>query len=216
MRLETQIIDPGETVQGELFITGYGCIDGAKIVFYPATSVFEEGPSTVSWREITTFTEPTVHWQGTIRTFQPTEAGLTLQMKSRLQPADKQSDYFFDINPGQDFSGIQTEAVWEAGEQSEPHAPIFFELKTRRAVRPGTYPLTFVFTYFNGSEWVNQSQSASFTIRNVLQRNEALFGIAAYSAAIATVIAAILTLVDTWDKVKPLLLGVRHFLFPPF
>jgi hypothetical protein len=47
LRLVRSRLDPGDDVEGDVFITGYGQIETAKLVFYPSSGIFDQKSSSV-------------------------------------------------------------------------------------------------------------------------------------------------------------------------
>ncbi|CAB3867148.1 hypothetical protein LMG26686_02764 [Achromobacter mucicolens] len=70
---------------------------------------------------------------------------------------------------------------------------------------PGTYKLTSVFTYFNGINWVSDRLEAQYVVRSVFQRHESTIAGIACAAAIATIVAALLTPIGTLFTLMQLL-----------
>ncbi|MCP2089335.1 UNVERIFIED_ORG: hypothetical protein J2Y81_005422 [Paraburkholderia sediminicola] len=215
LRVQAQIVDPGEAVSGDIFFTGYGTIIAAKMVFYPATEVFEIGGCLVEYRVL----QPnprTGLGEFAIVKYAGDDNGVTILFPSWQQSKDVVGDYFFTVpenNPSH--LRLHTEGMTRVQTDEKPSAPVAFRLVTRKTARPGTYPMTFVFTYFNGDNWHTVTLASTFTVRNILQRNEILFGSVAAVAAIATIGAAALTLLDTWEKVGAVVTWTVKSLFPP-
>lgn len=51
-RVYTPIIDPGDVLKLELFISGYGITESPKLVSYPSNDIFESSSSKVSHRRV--------------------------------------------------------------------------------------------------------------------------------------------------------------------
>jgi len=204
-------LDPGETVVGTMFFTGYGKIAGAKMVFYPATQIFEIDGCVIKFRDLQQRAGSN-RSDFVTREFTGNDQGATIAFPLWPQPDGSSVDYFFEV-PGNDRGTLRlhTENVTQVKPGDDFSAPLSFRLRTRKTARAGTYPLTFVFTYFNGANWLTVSLGSTFTVRNILQRHENGFGIAAVVAAVATILAAGLTAIDVWDKVVGLAMWLHHF-----
>jgi hypothetical protein len=176
-RILRPLIDPGDALELEVFITGYGEITLAKLVFYPSPNIFTEASEVWNLgildgaKFTTTGRKPQkVTSHGSVISF---EGGMGTTEWGRTTT-------FFDISKGSP-PMISTEA-------SLPDAPIVYRMITRKDVNPGTYQLQFLLSYFNGSDWNVSSQQVNFTIRNILQRHELLIAGIAVIAAIVTFI----------------------------
>jgi hypothetical protein len=191
IRIRVPILDPGDTVEGDLFITGYGMIQTAKLVFYPSTGVFEAGPGEFRFGiqdqdGLITFGGDTHKGVGA--------DGLTIFLTSGMEVAEwDRPTPFFDVEKGT-LPRVATETRLT-------NSPVEFRLPTQRNARPGQYTLTFVLTYYNGAEWRSSVQSVSFTIRNLLQRHEIAIAIL---AAIGVSLAMITDIAEIVDLVRGL------------
>ncbi|MFM0726220.1 hypothetical protein PQQ53_21360 [Paraburkholderia strydomiana] len=215
VRLETQIVDPGETVTGAMFFTGYGTIGGAKMVFYPATQIFDVDGCTIEFRTLQ-LREGSNTSEFAIHKFVGNDQGITILFPQWQQLDGSIADYFFQIpSNGPPTLQLTTEGITQTEPDQALSPPITFRLKTSKDARPGTYPLTFVFTYFNGASWLTVTLASTFTVRNILQRHETRFGIAAVVAAVTTIVAALLTAIDTWDKTVSFASSLWHYFLPP-
>lgn len=54
------------------------------------------------------------------------------------------------------------------------YPPLRLNLKTRKSVEPGKYYLEFCFSYYYGQKWKTSTRRVEFTIRSLLERNQAL------------------------------------------
>lgn len=176
IRLLNPVIKKGDTLNVEIYITGYGQISGAKLVFYPSSDLFQISTSKVSYD---IYSKEGKLYHGNTESF-ISRNGTTLPLTGGQEPQDDNElpTIFVDILD----SGYQISTEVRSGK-----APIEFNLHTLKSVKPGQYSLDFYFTYFNGSEWSGSQQSVSFTIQNILQRHENIAASLAAFAAIVTI-----------------------------
>jgi hypothetical protein len=190
LRLFSQQVNPGEKLRLDVYITGYGEIGPAKLVFYPSLGVFETRESRM--RTQLDVKEGVMTWGH--QRVSVDEIGVQLALNGGLQNSrwDKPS-MFFDISSA-DPPQIITE-MWLR------HAPIEFDLKVRSNAKPGAYSLQLHMTYFDGESWQAVSEQVGFTVRNVLQRHEMLIAAIALAAAMVGGFAdwkSALALVISW------------------
>lgn len=189
MRILRTRLDRGEDIEGEIFITGYGRIETAKLVFYPSLGLIEEKESTVRFGyEIV---GDNVCFGGQEENLE--EAGATMSLVGGLMRQGwARPSLFFDMSGG-------TLPII-ATEMKQKWAPVSFCLRIRDDARPGDYQLRFTLTYFNGEEWRTVPETATVVVRNLIQRYELAAAIIAVVAAVVGSIAAVVTIVPavTW------------------
>ena len=189
VRLIRSRVDPGDDLEGDVFITGYGDIGSAKLVFYPSSGLFDSGQSMVMFGY--------KQMDGVV-TFGGQEAGCgddgvtLLLVGGVLATGWERPSLFFDMKKG-DLPPIATET-------RQGRAPVSFRLRVRNDARPGEYQLQFILTYFNGMEWRTTSVTVSMVVRNLLQRYEIQAAILASTAAVVAIAPAILWIAQAISK----------------
>lgn len=186
VRLGRSSVNPGELLEGDLFVTGYGQIDKAKLAFYPAADLVDTGGSTIRFglEKLAN----TYSWGGQEASFE--EHGLVISLTGGLRfPGAEHPNLFFDMRADR-LPQIVTET-------SQVRPPVTFRLKLRKDATPGQHTLHFILTYFDGFEWQSAPSQVSFTVRNILQRHE---GLAALLATLAAVVAIAPALPWLWAK----------------
>ncbi|MCK6479128.1 MAG: hypothetical protein L6R43_02940 [Planctomycetes bacterium] len=149
----------------EVFVSGYGMIDGPKLVFYPSPEFVEFGKSTVTSGIVVEGT--TAYFGGDPR--HPDENGFTLVLVAAT-PADASGER---LSMFSDRPGVAPSPVPQVlAETVQRNPPVLVNLATRKSVRPGTHWMHFVLTYFNGEVWVSTTTTAEFTVRTFIQRHE--------------------------------------------
>ncbi len=167
-RTSADLVNPGETFEIELYVSGYGEIGPAKLAFYPSPDVFDIGKSSIRFDIGVTDGRGT--WGGQQTNVDPVGTALDLsggQQKTGW-PAPT---LFFDLPESVARGGRLPQLVTETKQQ---YAPIHITLAVKRRTRPGLRFCRFQFTYFNGEQWCTTSEAITFTVRNFYQRNEGL------------------------------------------
>lgn len=176
-RIHNAVLDPGSIVVIEFFITGYGRIDASKLAFYPPIAVVEADSQLIGGFSFDETTKM-VSWGGYAGSISDT--GQIVQMAGMTSTKWPGFTSFFDATGnGPDIDPVPQIMVEKAlGENKSKYvpspwnAPFRLELKIRKNARPGVYPTSVVFTYFNGETWQNSSLQPTFTVRTVFQRYE--------------------------------------------
>lgn len=163
------VISPGETIRIEQFVTGYGEIRLAKLVFYPAREIFDHERSFVSLG-IKESGKSLVF--GRQRELVKEDGFAVSLLGLRIESSDQWTDSTLIVDAGTNFPADVQPQI--ATEMRLEKAPFEYELVTRDDVKPGKYALEFHFTYFNGSAWKTSSKKVEFQVQNWFERNEGL------------------------------------------
>jgi hypothetical protein len=205
------VINPGETVTLEVYITGYGIITGPKLsLTLPSRSVdtneskilhgFKHPPEgqTVSMSEV-----EYGHTESAM-----SEVGFNIQLAGI-------SGYIAtdgtDINYGEytmfwdaiipDHGGTPT----IASEMKRGEAPVYVRIKTTKAIAPGNHNLLFHFTYFDGERWQITNRSVSLFVRNWFQRNHGITWTLGVVVALFAALSLLINIVANWEAVTDIL-----------
>ena len=197
------VLDAGDVLRVDQYITGYGLIESWKLVMWPPPSAcIDVGESAI-------FTGFQIEGSGTpderlvfggqkLPWSSDSDAGVTFQSGGAQFPGWDQSAFFFDANKfgEQCTPPISTEKNFSA-------APVAYHLKLHSNVRPGRYFVDVALTYFNGETWHVSRRPIEFTVRNILQRHEK---IAWRLSVVATVLAVIrfgvYPVIQNWTYIK--------------
>jgi len=188
VRVHNQVVDPGESLVGDVFFTGYGEISIAKLQFTPSFGVFERDGCTW-WSGMT---KEDLDDGSAVMRFggEPhrlgAEHGVTLHLTSGGIATDswERRTIFFDrARSDNSVPQIATECVLDK-------APVEFELQTQKRARPGAYSIRFVLTYFDGEEWQVAAHEEIFRIRNLLDRWQVTIAIVGAIAAASAILLA--------------------------
>ncbi len=180
IRIRNPVINPGETLEVEVFITGYGRIGPSKLAFYPSPGIFNDRDS---------FTCFGIKRDGDLLTWgarqEPVgEAGCVIGLHGGVQvPEWDMPSFFVDLS-----DQIPPQILTET---SQVNAPISFSLSTLPDAAPGTYRVQFYLTYYNGNYWSVAKQDVSSGVRSLLQRYEVTVAVIAFIAAAATILSGV-------------------------
>lgn len=194
--IDNAVVDPGDKIKIKIFITGYGKIDRAKLIFYPSKSVFEYEKSTVTTdlKEGPPGDLPV--WGGVTRTLPPEGFAVSFTGGFTYGSVTKPT-MFFDLNPEQGSNVLNTELL-----QKNLVAPVEFDLSIAKKNTPGTHFLHFGFSYFNGSEWRTSTVTVQFTVRNIFERNSGWIATIGLCAAIAALLPLFISVPLFKGKIK--------------
>jgi len=182
IRVSKPILDPGDRVHVDVYISGYGYIKSACVYIMPSWSIFSEKDSRIAVGNL----EP-----------HPWDA------LSHLVCIDNQS--FVDLYPD-----VPNRCMVLTEINAPPtgsNAPINFDLKTNPEVSPGVYSITFVLKYYNGERWNTKSTSVNITVRSFYQRHEilvwAIGGITAFLSIVSSLCHFLTWLRPSWFINRP-------------
>jgi len=174
LRVLNPEIDPGETLEIEGYVTGYGQIQASKLFILPPPAFLEADGSTfqhsLGFNREGKEGEPPIKF-GAVTSQADTEAGvltfLGIQHKSWSE-----SSYFVDIDVFQSEHAAVLPSATIITEMRLVQAPLVYRFKTRDGVAPGQHHLQFVLTYFDGQRWRASRQSPSVKVSSWLERNQ--------------------------------------------
>ncbi len=185
VRLDKYLVDPGERLRIEIYISGYGKISGCKLVTYPSPAAFDELHSWVRFgvRNI----DGKTFFGGKEQLLDP--SGNTIDIGSGGMKRDDwlEQTMFFDTRESGTTPQIFTETR-QKPKNDVSDGPITLNLKLNSKARAGTHSVQFVLTYFNGSCWATSTETVSFTVRTFYQRNELKIWLIGALIAVAGVI----------------------------
>jgi hypothetical protein len=192
LRIKNAEVAPNDILELEVYVTGYGYIDGAKIAFYPPPSLIDTDWSTWTY-DLGPLPSGLIGFGATERSFETrTGAVLAISPAGLKPPQWPAASLFFDTDyDPNDSMGVSQIAT----EMQNPKAPVEFRLQTLKNARPGTYELHFYLTYFNGQEWKVDSKRILLTIPNWFKRNEGLtwtIGVLTFLVTVGGVVASLL------------------------
>ena len=189
IRLHNSVVDPGGIVEVEIFFSGYGQVSSSKLVFYPSPNLIdtsantsyvlsglgEEEPDQATWGHQRIPVGP-----GGIA-LDLSESGLALRNWEKATP-------YFDVSQ----SPLPTIATEQ---RLREHAPIHLFLQIKKSANPGIHSLQFLYTYYDGKQWRNHSETLPLTLRSFYQRHEMKVWLLGALAALLAVIIAIHTII---------------------
>jgi len=180
-RISRANVDPGDALHVELYFTGYGIIEGGKLLVYPSPSIFDSSESniTAGCRQI-----------GDMITFGgkvwPMDRGGSFWIEVNDTGVKtkgwKRSTIFFDAIPGTHLLFTEAAFPWTPP-KGQFHGPVTLSLKIKDKAKSGQYDVRFALTYYNGESWVTCPETAQFSVTTWYQRWETPCQIAAVVAA---------------------------------
>ncbi|EJG2254630.1 hypothetical protein OH966_002942 [Vibrio parahaemolyticus] len=201
IKLINPVINPGDVVEVEQYLTGYGNITGAKLGFYPNIDVYEADKSSISYNLKEEHPE-FYNFGGIKHQFKNTGVNIGLTGLGLLKEdwaEQQQGTLFFDVS--------EAEPPQILTEMKLKQSPFKYELKTNSKIRPGIYSLEFYFTYHDGSCWNVSMRKTEFKVRNFFERNDVVIGFIAILASVSALVRLALYPLIIWliEVLKPLL-----------
>jgi hypothetical protein len=193
IRVINPIVNPGEILKFELFISGYGRISTpGKIFMLPSSDFIDQDSDSSFIRCGAKFEKDSIRgevWGFGGETYHIGNEGATLILGGPRNPTWEECSFFIDAIREQDEFNNQILT------ETRPHlpsgsmnAPISGSLKISKNARSGSHSISFVFSYFDGSKWRSETCSGNLTIRSFYQRNEMLVWTIGLLAGICSII----------------------------
>lgn len=186
-------VSPGEYFDIDVYITGYGTIDGVKLLIYGPTNIFEPTSSEVVHGLHKEYWEWGVE-KTELKDVDPLFVGIVL---TRFEEESAKSNRMFDdsgqneVDPRGNIGILPTERFLE-------QPPMSFRLKIlhKEKVRTGLHEINFYLTYFDGVKWQNNVQTSTILVRNWVQRNETSLRVAGLVAVLIALLSFIVNIIS--------------------
>ena len=166
------IIRPGDTIEIEQYITGYGNIHNAKITIYLSSKIFNTSESYVLFgikhEQHQNYSRTT--W-GNDQMY-ITDVGATIHLAGLVVGDEKDSTLFFDSSIVSNLDKAGSSQLYS--ELKVVNAPFQYKLITLQTAEPGNHNLDFYFTYFDGKQWVTKKEKVEIKIKTFFERNNKL------------------------------------------
>ncbi len=176
-RNNTPIIDRGDYLEFEQYITGYGFIGESKLVSYPSVKILD---SNNSYIQTSIGKDANNQLTYGVQKHNVSQDGFSLEIRG-VKGKDWESDtLFFDMT---DSNIPQVSTERKIGNCP----PIIYRLKAKRFAKPGEYNILSTLTYYNGREWKSSTNKISFKIRNIFERHEAIIALLAITATVSAI-----------------------------
>lgn len=188
-RINNGVINRGQFLEVEVYISGYGNIQNPKFVFFPSLSIISEKESEIFYD--LGKVEGRIKWGQS--KMAASEDGIFIDLSGGIiysKWETKKPTLFFDVRMPKGAGQIMT----ETSQNKKP--PIKLNLKIKRKAAAGNHFLHFAFTYFNGEEWTGSTQLITFTINNIFQENEVLLQWVAIVVAVVTIASSMLSIIS--------------------
>jgi hypothetical protein len=172
IRADKSDVAQGEIVVIQIFITGYGKIEGAKLVFYPPPFLINNEWSTAKYD---LHGPPDGPWTFGGNEVSLREGGAALLLRGGLKaPGWQEATMFFDVMVRQNapIAQILTETTTEDQAPIELTLHIRKKLPSGKRLPSGSHDIDFHLTYFNGQEWKTTSDIVTLNIPSIFKRFE--------------------------------------------
>lgn len=179
-RLNSEQVDPGEVVEIEIYVSGYGQIETSKLVFLVSPKLIDQNSSYIRYsigagvKGIGFGTSTDVI----------NEFGNVLHMDGGVGLPEWPRVSMYVDSSDDELPRIITETKLR-------FAPVELVLFTRPTARAGQHSVQICFTYFNGETWESDTTDIIFFIRSFVQRKELFVWVLASCAAVGAVVSAI-------------------------
>jgi hypothetical protein len=163
--LNNNEINPGDSVTIEVYFSGYGAIGGSKIYMSFSRNIFEKYKS-YSLGGLGESEKGGLFWGGSTQKYDSVTSTVMVLwgIGSTKSPIWGKPTSYIDLNKDSNDLAILTEMALHK------NAPFSMHLKTNDA-EPGSYPITLVYTYFNGEAWMGEQQVVTIKVKNIIERN---------------------------------------------
>ncbi|PIB40351.1 hypothetical protein AOA59_28030 [Pseudomonas sp. 2822-15] len=173
------ILNPGDALVFEQFITGYGEGLDIKIQCYISSNVFDNSEAHVLL-ELGDGGDGKAQWG--VKKENIIDDGF------RIYP----NQYTFDKGTDRERSTIFVDGSERINsvlsEIRLDRAPFTYNLKTKKNIKSGIHYIDFYMTYYNGKEWILNKERVEFKIRNFFERHNKLISWLAITASILAII----------------------------
>lgn len=173
-RVSETVINAGDTLKFEQYITGYGEIKKCKIQCYISSDIFDYSCSTLT-NSISQTEDFQLYWGAD--TDNIGEIGFSCMCQGLKAPKWKEETLFFDTSPGLLLSEIKA-----------TKAPFDYSLKTKPHIKPGNHYIDFYLTYFNGAEWKSSKERVDFRVNNSFEKHSTIISFLAAVALLVTIL----------------------------
>lgn len=174
-RVSETVINAGDTLKFEQYITGYGEIKKCKIQCYISSDIFDDTVSTVT-NSLAQRDNIELFWGA--RRDVIGEPGYHCTCSGLRADNWEEETLFFDAGS----HGMLL------SEMKVTNAPFDYSLKTRNNIKPGSHYIDFYMTYFNGEEWKTSKERVDFRVNNSFEKHSTVISLLAAAALIVTIV----------------------------
>ena len=189
-RISHANVDPGKTLYVEVYFTGYGVIEGGKLLAYPSPGIFDASESTITFGIKQAGDK--IFFGGQSFPMDPIGESFWIELNAGCMKSGwKRPTSFFDVRKDAHLILTETALPWclPAGQL---HGPVTLSLKTKDNAKPGGYDVRFAITYYNGESWVTCQETSQFTVTTWYERWETYCQVAAVVAGLIALISLML------------------------
>lgn len=180
-------INPGDQIEFEIFITGYGHIENITKIFgtFPIGLV-EQGSPTYGTYEYVLFNVTT-------QQYYKTTSNLTYPFY-----VWKENLYYKQFRNSENCSSVLTRSEVYFNINSIIEAPIKIKINTSTHAPSGDNVINLILTYTDGEKWYQDKEKIAIHINNPIEENRQLLVI------ISTIVGIILTCISIGNKLEKL------------
>lgn len=219
----TPEIDPGEDIILEIYITGYGLIRGAKVLFYPppesAMGLASEGPvkgyTELQGTDVVTkgviinlgtnrsrdvFADRDSSLDSDVRIIRteemlgPPPINFRVGTKEQRRYSSTREGFIGKLDIYRSHIRLRSKAV-RAWLLRKP------QLSPLRRVPPGTHSFQVFLTYFNGKEWDTDVQLLNVSVRNWFQQHQFITWTVGILSVVLAFIALVVNIAANWNVI---------------
>ncbi|NMY32876.1 hypothetical protein HBR94_15365 [Pseudomonas sp. WS 5412] len=180
------VINAGEKLTFEQYITGYGEISDAKIQCYISSDIFSSETSLVKCG-LGLENEKDLAWGNTEQSIEGDGFRMTLDAIS-VSHWDKSTVF---VDASERMNSVITEMRYK-------NPPFTYILNTKKKAKSGIHYIDFYLTFFNGREWITNKERVEFKIRNLFEKYTTPISGLAIVASVSAIAKIILMPIGKW------------------
>jgi hypothetical protein len=199
-QISNAVLNRGDTIIIDMFVTGYGQISDGKIHFsLPSSSIHGRIKSIVYHGLKPVMQEGIVSslvWGSSRDEF---DSAFALELNGGIKPDSwPETSLIFDAYSPPTGSHI---LVSERTLGDKP--PFRIEMSFSKKVRPGLYNVNCVLTYYNGESWQNSSFQLPLTVRNLFEEYQGWVSFLGILAALGSSTGIVAMGLQVWQMLHP-------------
>ena len=157
VQVQNTELTPGDSLELDIYFSGYGEIEGSKLFFSTAKGIFQEDSSYVKH---SLYRDGNYLDWGRTTQYMKNPSRFSLTFSGLKLPDWKEPSIYLDFDDRDSNNYILI------SERDAIYAPIHIHFPIKQNAPSGNYYATLVYTYFNGQEWVGSTQRVDFKIDN--------------------------------------------------
>ena len=175
LKLQNSVLDPGDPVLLEIYISGYGQIESTKLVIYPSVTAFD--PEQSDYQMGAKLEDGLVTFGNQVCPLDPSGTGNTMTLAE---------DLFMDV-PDSPLMILTEKRLGGS-------APVQLNFHLLKKARPGSHAIAMRLTYFNGNAWASSDGLATVKVRNLFERHEGTVWVLGFAVAVLGIVIGVQTI----------------------